>query len=122
MIKIISVVLISAIFSSFGQIFFKLASNKAGQLKHGKKALIRHVGKVLQSAWTGFGLLLMGISLMIWLIAMAQGDLSLIYPIGSLYYIFVIVLAHVFLGEKIDRSKIFGTLFIFAGIVLMTKS
>ena len=64
----------------------------------------------------------MAIGLVVWLLAIAQGNLSLVFPIGSLQYILILFLAHKFLGEKIDRMKLIGTLFVMAGIVLMSVS
>jgi uncharacterized membrane protein len=58
----------------------------------------------------------------LWLIALAQGDLSLVFPIGSIQYIFVLFSAHIFLNEKIDRMKLIGTFLVVAGIILITIS
>ena len=122
MIKIIGLVLIAAVFSSFGQIFFKLASNKAVESKQKKKPWANYVRDVLKNPWTGLGILFMTVSLVLWLAAISCGELSLVYPTGSVYYIFVLILAHFFLKEKIGRDKILGTLLILAGIAWMTLS
>jgi len=64
----------------------------------------------------------MAIGLVIWLIALAQADLSIVFPIGSLQYILVLFLAHILLGEKIDRMKFIGTFLVVFGIILITIS
>jgi undecaprenyl phosphate-alpha-L-ara4N flippase subunit ArnE len=123
MIKIILVVAVSTLLSAIGQIFFKTASNRARPI-HSKsaRAYMRYFFQIIRMPRIWMGLGLMAAALALWLVAVAQGDLSLVYPIGSLYYIFVLILASSFLGEKPDKMKILGTLFIFIGIALIAHS
>ena len=123
MINIILLVILSAVFSSLGQICFKIASNKTQPMRSKNVgAYLTYIGSVLRVGWVWLGLVSMTVSLAIWLLAVAQADLSLVYPIGSLYYIFVLILARLFLNERLDRMKILGTLFIFGGILLIIRS
>ena len=123
MISIILVVVCSAVFSSLGQIFFKISSNKV-RPAHSKsaKAYWKYIKDVLAIPLIWWGLGSMAVSLLIWFMAIAQSDLSLVYPLGSLYYIFILISARIFLNEKLDRMKILGTLFILAGILFIVKS
>lgn len=123
MIKIILFVAVSTLLSAVGQIFYKTASNHVRPI-HSKsaRAYWRYFVQMVSTPWTWIGLSLMAAALSLWLVAVAQGDLSLVYPIGSLYYIFVLILASFFLGEKPDRMKILGTLLIFIGIALIAHS
>ena len=123
MIKIILVVILSAVFSASGQMCFKRASNKTKPLQTNSAVeYLNYIGKVAKQPWVWLGLGSMGVSLVIWLIAVSQANLSLVYPIGSLYYIFVLALSHFFLGEKLDRMKLIGTFFILAGILLIVRN
>ncbi|OIO39273.1 MAG: hypothetical protein AUJ72_01025, partial [Candidatus Omnitrophica bacterium CG1_02_46_14] len=98
MIKIILVVILSAVFSASGQMCFKAASNKTKPLQMNSIAgYLNYIGNVAKYPWIWLGLGSMGVSLVIWLIAVSQANLSLVYPIGSLYYIFVLALSHFFL-------------------------
>ena len=123
MIKIILVVMISAVFSCLGQIFFKLSSNQVRPV-HSRhwKSYARYIRDILKIPMILWGLLSMTASLAIWWIAIAQSDLSLVYPIGSLYYIFIMLSARFFLKEDMDRMKVLGTLFILAGILVIVRS
>jgi uncharacterized membrane protein len=64
----------------------------------------------------------MSAGMVVWLMALAQADLSLVFSIGSLQYIMILVLAHFLLGEKIDKMKLIGTFLVVAGIILITIS
>lgn len=123
MIKIVLIVLVAEIFTAAGQVLFKKSTNalESYSLKTAR-ARARFLKEILtrQSLW--LGLFYMGIGLIVWLIALAQGDLSLVFSIGSLQYILILFLAHALLGEKIDKMKLVGTLLIVCGIILITMS
>ncbi len=123
MVKIILLVLLSEAITVIGQILFKKSASNVGiyNLKIGGDR-IRFLSKILTLPSLWLGALAMVIGLVVWLLAIAQGDLSLVFPIGSLQYILVLFLAHKFLGEKVDRMKLVGTLLVMAGIVLMSVS
>ena len=123
MVKIILLVLLSEAVTVVGQILFKKSTNNIGtyNLKAGSDRA-RFLAKVLTRPQLWLGLLATVIGLIIWLFAIAQGDLSLVFPMGSLQYIMILFLAHKFLGEKIDRMKFIGTFLVMAGIVLMSMS
>ena len=110
MIKIILLVLLSEVFTAIGQVFFKKTTNALEPYS---------LGGVLRKPSIWIGLVSMAIGLAIWLMALAEGDLSLVYPIGSLQFILILFSAHIFLNEKIDKMKFLGTLLVVFGIVLI---
>ena len=123
MIKILLAVLLSAVFTSTGQVFFKTASNQVPKPQSKKfRSYFQYIQSILASRLIWCGFFSMSAGLILWLAAIAQGDLSLVYPLGSLYYIFVLILARAFLGEKIDAMKIFGTAFILIGMAFIVSS
>jgi len=124
MIKIILLVLISEIFTAAGQVLLKKSANAAGS-SHNLRQLSGHarlLKEVASQPTLWFGFAAMAVGLIVWIIALAQGDLSLVYPLGSIQYIIILFSAHFFLGEKIDKMKLVGTFLVVAGIVLITVS
>jgi drug/metabolite transporter (DMT)-like permease len=123
MVKIILLVLLSESITVIGQILFKKSTNNIGtyNLRDGSDR-IRFLAEIFTTPQLWLGLLAMALGLIVWLFAIAQGNLSLVFPIGSVQYILILFLAHKFLGEKIDRMKLIGTLLVMAGIVLMSVS
>ena len=123
MIKLILIVLVSEIMAAMGQILFKKATNSvhAPHLKD-IKSYGFFLKKILAKpqTWAGFALMTAGLAS--WLAAVSQADLSLVYPLGSIYYIFVLLFARVFLGEKVSSRKLWGTLLIMAGIAVISMS
>jgi len=123
MVKLLLLILLAEIFTAIGQILFKKSTNALESYSlRGVNTHIRFLRDVLtkSSIWIGF--LSMAIGLVIWLTALAQADLSLVFSIGSLQYILILFLAHILLGEKIDRMKVIGTFLVVFGIVLITIS
>ncbi len=124
MIKIILLVLVAEIFTAIGQVLLKKSANAAGS-SHDLRQLSGHA-RLLKDVvtqptlWAGF--VAMAAGLIVWIIALAQGDLSLVYPLGSIQYIIILFSAHFLLGEKIDKMKFVGTFLVVAGIVLITIS
>ncbi|MCX5679580.1 MAG: EamA family transporter [Candidatus Omnitrophica bacterium] len=121
MVKILALVLIAEILTAAGQIFFKKSANELGF--HDLKKMGAHLKFLAEvfskpALWIGFAF--MAIGLVAWLIALAEGDLSLVFPLGSSQYILILFLAHFMLGEKIDRMKLVGTLLVVFGIVIIT--
>lgn len=123
MVKIVLLVLLAEAITVIGQILFKKSTNSLETYSlRSNGARMRFLSEIFArpSLWLGFLAIVIG--LVIWLIALAQGDLSLVFPIGSLQYIMILFLAHIFLGEKIDKMKFIGTFLIVFGIVLITTT
>lgn len=120
MIKIILLVLFSEMLVAAGQILFKKSINTIERYSlRGAGFKIRFLGEVISKPGIWGGLFFMVIGLVVWLFALAQGELSLVFSLGSIQYILILVLAHIYLNEKIDKVKLVGTLLVIAGIVLI---
>ena len=122
-VKVILLILLAEVWSVVGQILFKKGTNAidAGRIR----GVACHVGYlqmalVNNSIWLGFGLQVLCVAT--WLVALAQADLSFVFPIGSMQYIFVLFGTYIFLREKIDRMKLTGTLLVITGIILIAAS
>ena len=121
MVKIILLVLLSEIFTAIGQVFFKKSTNSLGAYKlevPGDR--IRFLKEIVSKPAIWFGIVAMALGLVVWLAALTEGDLSLVFPLGSIQYIMILFLAHILLDEKIDRAKFAGTFLVMLGIVFIT--
>ena len=123
MFKILMLVLISEMFSAGGQICLKKAANNIGS--HDLKKIGAHfhfISDVLSkpALWAGFGFMTLG--LVAWLFALAEGDLSLVFSLGSSEYVIILFLAHFTLGDKIDKMKVLGTFLVVLGIIFISIS
>ena len=100
-IKVILLILLSEICNVTGQIFFKKGTNAidAGQMR----GVAGHIGYIKNALsanyiWLGFSFQVLCVAT--WLVALAQADLSFVFPAGSIQYILILFGAHIFLGEN----------------------
>jgi len=123
MIKIFFLILLAEIWGITGQILYKKSANSA---EMPDLRSIRSYFKFMKSVfsmpalWLGFACIFMG--LVTFLFALAQTDLSIAFPIDSMQYIVALVASHFFLGEKITKYKLAGTLLVMAGVLLVAMS
>lgn len=94
----ILLVFIGTIIGSFGSLYFKL----------GAKDLNFNIKKQLKNYRLMLGFLLYGTSAIFYIIALRGGELSVIYPLVSLAYIWVILLSIKILKEKMNLLKWLG--------------
>jgi len=68
------------------------------------------------------GMVCYGISLCVWLAALSKAPVSTAYPMLSLGYVAVAVIAAVWMGEALSVPKVLGIALICGGVVLVSRS
>ena len=98
-------------------------------LKAGVKDLIFSKDNLLQffiSAITNpfvlFGLLLIGISSVIWIVALSRTELSYAYPFVSVGYITTAILSVLLFNEPSSVVKWIGIAVIVSGVIILSRS
>jgi drug/metabolite transporter (DMT)-like permease len=114
---VIILLLISELLAMAGQVLYKKSLNK---IKAGKYLKFLKTALTSSKIWTGFSLI--AISVVIWLAALSITDLNLLNSLNSMQYLLILGASRVFLGEKIDRHKLMGTIFVALGILLVILS
>ena len=102
---------IASIFSGLSPIFLKKSSYPAE--KYGYKYQVLHRLNLV----TGIGLY--GLSFMISIVALKFGEVSILYSIMSLSYIFMCLFSIKYLKEQMNLVKWLGILSIIVGVVIM---
>nr|AQS31544.1 hypothetical protein [uncultured archaeon] len=102
-------VIIATFSGALGALLFKIAStNVSFNLK-----------KALKNKQLWGGVFLYGLSAMIFVVALKFGELSLLYPLAALSYVWISFLSAIFLKEKINGYKIVGLSFIILGVIFI---
>src|SRR5438874_8540878 len=113
-------ILISVVLSGLAQVFLKKGMNHVQQ-----RSSSRIWNLALAVLSEGF-VWLWGLSFVIatsfWLIGLQKVDLSYAYPLVSLGYVLVSVLAVKFFNEKIDGSRWTAILIICGGVIAIASS
>ena len=105
----ILLILFSAVIGSFGAVFLKLGA------EHMKGTL----GSFFKNYWLAIGVCLYLLSSVFFVMGVAQGELTILYPMISLGYIWTIVWARLFFKEPFTMSKIAGLVMIIFGVGLI---
>ncbi len=106
-----------------GQIFFKKSANSVDTPDlRSPASFLNFIKKIFNIPGTWLGFAFIGTGMVVWLMALAQTDLSIAFPIDSMQYIVALIAAKIFLDEKIDMMKLVGTLLVILGIALVAMS
>jgi len=105
----IILVLFSSFIGSFGAVFLKIGA------EHMKGSLAR----LFTNYWLGVGVVLYLLSSVFYMMGIAQGQLTVLYPMVSLGYIWAILWARIFFKEAFTWAKISGLLMIIFGVALI---
>ncbi|HEY3938038.1 MAG TPA: EamA family transporter [Bryobacteraceae bacterium] len=105
----IVLVLFGSFIGSFGAVFLKLGA------EHMKGSLLR----LVTNYWLAVGVILYLLSSVFYMMGVAQGQLTVLYPMVSLGYIFAILWARLFFKEPFTKAKIGGLAMIIFGVALI---
>lgn len=101
---------LSVLLGSAGQVLFKLGMRQAANL-----------WSALLSPPVLLGLTCYALSTLCWLQALARLPLGVAYPLLSINFILVPLLAHLFLREPIGPAQLAGSALIIAGVVALSR-
>jgi len=105
----IVLVLFGSFIGSFGAVFLKLGA------EHMQGSLAR----LLNNYWLATGIVLYLLSSVFYMMGVSQGQLTVLYPMVSIGYIWAIVWARLFFKEPFTKAKIGGLLAIIVGVALI---
>lgn len=120
---ILSLVILSVILNTFGQLLFKIGMNQIGAFMFSPTHLYHVAFKLITNIAIMSGLVIYAISTVVWFLVLSRADLSFAYPLVSIGYIFNSFAAYYFLHEHaFSPMRLLGTLTIIAGVVLVCQS
>ncbi len=113
----IYIILACTIIGAFGSLCFKLGADKLKELKW--RNIKQILGQLINNYYLILGVFLYAVSAILYSIALKGGELSIIYPLVAISYIWVILLSKYFLKEKINNFKWMGISAIILGIIFL---
>jgi multidrug transporter EmrE-like cation transporter len=99
-------VLLASIIGSFGSVLLKSGSER---LRHGLKHLFFNERLIA-------GIVLFLLSSYFFVLGVRKGELSVLYPMVSLGYIWTLLWSRIFFGEPFTRAKLAGLCMIVVGV------
>jgi multidrug transporter EmrE-like cation transporter len=105
-----ALMLVSSFIGSFGAVFLKAGSQR-----------LAWSWKAVAGNWRlGAGVGAFLLSSVFFVLGMRRGELSILYPMVSLGYIWTLFWSRLFFGEPLTRAKFVGLGMILAGIALLS--
>ena len=106
-------ILLASFLGAAGQIFFKIGA------KTFTGGLFNTIISFLTNKFLFLGLVLYGISTLIYVTTLKHISLSIAYPTNATSYIAVIILSYLFLGEPLSLYKVLGAVIILIGVSIL---
>ena len=121
MIDVIALILACVLIGSFGQICMKKGLENIGGIKLNELMSMKLLSTISETSVLT-GLLLYGVSTLLWLVIISKADLSFAYPMIALGYVVTAFLARLYFNENITLMKWLGILLILGGVLLISKA
>ncbi len=123
MAKLILILLIGLIFESTGVVLLKKGISQIGDFK---RISVSEIARVIKAGATNpqilFGVLFEALFFACLLILMSKSDISFLWPLTSLSFVFATFAAIFFLGEHVSAARWAGVVFIMLGAALISYS
>ena len=110
-IRSIGLVVTCTIFGAIAQIFTRFGAD------HLDASLFAH--GILTNWWLLAGLSCLGVNTLLLIVALREGQLSVLYPIIALTYVWVVILSPMFFDDAINTFKAIGVGVIVLGVSLI---
>jgi len=123
MIKLLVILLIGLVFESTGVILLKKGMNTIGEM-HGYTAaeVIRIVKAGVTNPQILLGVFFEALFFICLLILMSESDISFLWPLTALSFVFATLAAIVFLGESVSWIRWVGVILIMIGAAFISYS
>lgn len=108
----LALLLVSCLLTCAGQIAQKFAVESWRGITSG-------VAHKLRSPWLWLALLCLGLGLLVWLLVLQRLEVGIAYPMLSLNFVLITLVAHYLFKETIDLRHWCGVGLVIAGVVLL---
>jgi multidrug transporter EmrE-like cation transporter len=118
----IGLILLSVTLAAIAQVTLKAGMNHVTDANGGELALTGDsLKQIATNVWVWVGLMIFGMSAVLWLFALSRASLSFAYPFAALGYVIIVAASILFLGEHVPPLGWVGVAFIVIGILLIAQ-
>ena len=121
---LIGLILTSVVLAGFAQITLKTGVNHVTDATGGGELHMNadSLKSLLSSPIIWGGLVLFGLSAIVWLFALSRASLSFAYPFAALSYVLIVLFSVLVLHEDVPVLRWVGVAFIVTGILLVAQT
>jgi len=119
---LIGLILFSVLLAAGAQLTLKHGMNQVADSSGALRLSAGSLKEVLATPAVWGGLLLFGLSAMVWLAVLSRTSLSFAYPFASLTYVLILLADRFVLNETVPGLRWVGVFCIMVGIVLVAQT
>jgi drug/metabolite transporter (DMT)-like permease len=121
---LIAMILLSVALAAIAQLALKQGMNQVNaELAPAQFSFSGDSMKALVSEpFVWFGLVLFGLSALVWLVVLSRASLSFAYPFAALTYVMILLFDHFVLDEQVPALRWAGVACIALGIFLISRT
>lgn len=112
----------TVLFTVYSQLIMRWQVQLAGALPEDTFGKLQYVANLLVNPWVLSGVAATFFAGVSWMLAMTKFEISYAYPWMSLNFILVLLLGVMLFNETFTTAKVFGTLLVIAGVVVIARS
>jgi drug/metabolite transporter (DMT)-like permease len=121
-LKILFLIVLNDVGDAIAQLFLKKGFLAGGLSSVNFTNIGEFISRNIASPWVWVGLFIYMMNFFIWIVVLYKVDLSIAMPVSSTSYIFIPILAIIFLNEYVSPLRWAGIILIAAGIYFVLKS
>jgi uncharacterized membrane protein len=123
MVKLLLILLVGLTFESTGVVFLKKGMSSVGELQsYNVSEILRAVKAGASSPQIWLGFLFEALFFGCLLVLMNKSDISFLWPLTALSFVFATIAAIYFLGETVSTSRWIGVILIMIGAAFISYS
>jgi multidrug transporter EmrE-like cation transporter len=108
----------STIFGICGQLSLKRGMSRIGA----STPDVSFLAAIIKSPWVVGGLLVYGIGVIFWMLALSYFEISYVYPFASLSYIGIVLGSYFIFRERLNLARLMGIAMIIAGVLIISQT
>lgn len=120
--KVLVLIALKDTVESFGDLFLKKGTLATGINNVVFSNMLEFTSRMIASPWLWIGVIFFLANFFLWIALLSRVDLSVAFPMSSLTYIIIPILAITFLREKVLLARWAGIILIIIGITLTSRS
>ena len=121
-LTVLVLIILADIGESVGQLLMKIGLKNTGIDSITFANLAEFITRNASSVFVLLGMLVYVVNFFIWITILSRIDLSVAVPVCSFSYVFIPILAMIFLHEAVSPIRWFGIILIIAGIYFVSQS
>jgi len=119
--RFIPLILFTVLTNFLSQIMLKKGMTSIERFELTPLAVLSNLVSILFNPWVFFGLATMVISMGTHLVVLSRVEISFAYPFLGLSFVLITLWGYFALGEAVTLWRVFGVLFICAGVALVAR-